>query len=75
MFVELGIGRLGGRQNSLPPQRTAMRKRPGDAKDPCEHFSEVPVDPFTLDDSNVEESAMPCMEIVDSDDDSDDDIR
>ena len=37
-------------------------------------FSEVPVDPSTLDDSYLEEEAMPCMEIVDSDDESDDDI-
>ena len=29
-------------------------------------LSEVPADPFTSDDSNVEEAAMPCMEIVDS---------
>ena len=34
----------------------------------------VPVDPFTPDESYVEEAAMPCMEIVDSDDESDDDI-
>ena len=44
----------------------------GDAKDPFEHF--VSVDPITPDISNVEEAAMPCMEIVDSDDESDDDI-
>ena len=36
-------------------------------------MSEVPVDPFTSDDSDVEEAAMPCMEIVYSDDESDDD--
>ena len=35
---------------------------------------EIPVDSFTPDDSDVEETAMPCMEIVDSDDESDDDI-
>ena len=42
-----------------------MRERPGDSKDPCEHF----VCPFTPDDSDVEEAAMLCMEIEDSDDD------
>ena len=36
--------------------------------------SEGAVGPFTPDDSDVEEAAMPCMEIVDSDDESDDDI-
>ena len=35
-------------------------------------LSEVPVDPFTSDDSDVEEAAMPYIEIVDSDDESDD---
>ena len=30
-------------------------------------LSEVRFDPFTQEDSNVEETAMPCMEIVDSD--------
>ena len=30
--------------------------------------SEVPVDSFTLDDFDVEEEVMPCMEIVESDD-------
>ena len=34
---------------------------------------EVPVDPFTHD-SDIEEKAMPCMEIVESDDESEDDI-
>ena len=37
-------------------------------------LSEIRVDPFTSDDSDVEEAAMPCMEKVDSDDESDDDI-
>ena len=37
-------------------------------------LSEVPVDPFTPDDSDVEEAAMSCMEIVESDDKSDDNI-
>ena len=37
-------------------------------------MSEVSVDPFTPDDSDLEEVVMPCMEIVDSDDESDDDI-
>ena len=37
-------------------------------------FSEVLVDPFAPDDSDVKEAAMPCMEISDSDDESDDDI-
>ena len=32
------------------------------------------VDPFISDDSDVEEAAMPCMEIVDSDDESHNDI-
>ena len=36
-------------------------------------LSEVRVDPFSPDDSNIEEAAMPCMEIVYSDDESDDD--
>ena len=35
-------------------------------------LSEVRVDPFTPDD--VVEVAMPCMKIVDSDDESDNDI-
>ena len=35
---------------------------------------EISVDPFTLDKSDVEEAVMPCMKIVDSDDESDDDI-
>ena len=34
-------------------------------------LSEFPVDPFTPDDSDVEEASMPCMEIVDNDDESD----
>ena len=51
-----------------------MRERPGDAKDPREHLCKVPVDPFTPDNSDIEEAAMPCMEIVDSDVESDDDI-
>ena len=33
-------------------------------------LSEVTVDSFTPDDSNIEEAAMSCMETVDSDDDS-----
>ena len=37
-------------------------------------LSEVPVDPFTPEDSDVEEAAMTCMEILDSDFQSDDDI-
>ena len=37
-------------------------------------LSEVPVDHFTPYHSDVEETAMPCMEKVDSDDESDDDI-
>ena len=37
-------------------------------------MSKVRVDPFTPDDSNVVEAAMPCMEIVDSDHESDYDI-
>ena len=37
-------------------------------------MSEVSVDPFTPDDSDLEEVVMPCMEIVDSDDESNDDI-
>ena len=37
-------------------------------------LSEVPVDPFTPDNVHVDEAAMSCMEIVDSDDESDDDI-
>ena len=37
-------------------------------------LSEVPANSFTPDDSDVEEAAMPCMEIVDIDDESDDDI-
>ena len=36
-------------------------------------LSDVSVDPFTPDDSDVEETAMPCIEI-DSDDESDDDL-
>ena len=36
-------------------------------------LSEVSVDPFTPDYSDVDEATMPCMEIVDSDDESDDD--
>ena len=51
-----------------------MRERPWDAKEPC-ILSEVRVDPFTPDESNVEEAAMPCMEKVDSDDESDNDIH
>ena len=35
---------------------------------------EVPVDPLTRADSYVEEAAMPCIKIVDSDGESDDDI-
>ena len=35
---------------------------------------EVQVDPFIPDTSDVEEAAMPCIEIVDSDDESDDEI-
>ena len=38
------------------------------------HWSEVPVDPFTPDHSDVKKAAMPCMEIFNSDDESDDDI-
>ena len=34
-------------------------------------LSEVPVDPFTPDDSGVEEAVMPCIELVDSADESD----
>ena len=37
-------------------------------------LSEIRVDPVTPDDPNVEEAAMPCMYIVDSDDESDGDI-
>ena len=37
-------------------------------------LSEVQFDPFTPDDSDVEEAAMPCMEMVDSGDESDDDL-
>ena len=37
-------------------------------------MSEVPVDPFIPDDFDVDEAAMPYMEIVDSDDESDKDI-
>ena len=36
-------------------------------------LSELPVDPFTPDDSDVVEAAMPCMEIPDRNDESDDD--
>ena len=36
-------------------------------------WSDVSVDPFTPDESDVEVAAMPCTEI-DSDDESDDDI-
>ena len=38
-------------------------------------LSKVPVDPFTPDNAHVDEAAMPCMEIVDIDDESDDDIE
>ena len=39
-------------------------------------LSEVRVDPFTPDESDVGEAAMmPCMEKVESDDESDDDIH
>ena len=37
-------------------------------------LSEVSIDPFTPDHSDFEKAVMPCMEIVDSDDESDDDI-
>ena len=37
-------------------------------------FSEVPVNSFTPDNSDIEEAAMPCMNIVDSDVESDDDM-
>ena len=37
-------------------------------------LSEVPVDTFTPEDSDVEEAVMPYIERVDSDDESDDDI-
>ena len=37
-------------------------------------LSEISIDPFTPDHSDFEEAVMPCMEIVDSDDESDDDI-
>ena len=37
-------------------------------------LSEVPVDIFTSDDSDVEEAAMPCLKKVGSDDESDHDI-
>ena len=45
-----------------------MEKRPGDAKTHASIFSEVRVDPSTPDDSDVDEVAMPCMEIADGDD-------
>ena len=35
---------------------------------------EVPIDLFNPNDSGVEELAMPCVESVESDDESDDDI-
>ena len=37
-------------------------------------LSEVRVDPFTPDDFDVKEVVVPCMKIVDSDIESDDDI-
>ena len=37
-------------------------------------LSEVPVDPLTPEDSDVDEAAMSCIEMEDSDDESDDDI-
>ena len=51
-----------------------MRERYGVLKIHASILYEVPVDPFTPDDFDVDEAAMPCMEIVDSDDESDDDI-
>ena len=37
-------------------------------------LSEVPVDTFTLEDADVEEAAMPPMDILDNDDESDNEI-
>ena len=37
-------------------------------------LSEVPVDPSTSNDFAAEVAGMPCMEIADGDDESDDDI-
>ena len=37
-------------------------------------LSEVPVDSFTPDDADIEEAVMPCMEMVEGDDEFDDDI-
>ena len=45
-----------------------------DANDPCERFVWGSNWSFTLEDSDVEGAAMSCMEIVDRDDESDDDI-